>query len=256
MRAKLLSASENRYKGKWIEADDLSQDSEQFGRDLAYSLASWSGDGTKVVWLTLPEAYHQLIGVALAQGFNFHHVSPRGPSALILTKRLIEGAMIPDFAHHTIGVGGIVLNAHREVLSIVEWFDLDEHPERFKFPGGSVDKGEHLTEAVVREVKEETGVEAKFNGIVGFRHYHRGQFSTSNIYILCVLEALTTEITPCPEEIGKAKWIACEDFLASENIMPFNKKMLQAALSGQHFQLTEIASMLNLSADEYEIFSN
>lgn len=253
--AKMLKASENRYRGKWIRTEDLPNDKVAFARDLAYSVEQWEAEGIKVVWLTLPESHHEFISIAVCQGFVFHHVLHRQGQALILTKCLVENPTIPEFANHTVGVGGIVLNQSRDkVLSVVELADMEKSPERFKFPGGSVDRGEHLAEAVIREVKEETGITSEFVGIVGFRHYHKGQFSTSNIYVLCLLNAITEKIIPCPEEIGRAEWIACDNFLNKDSIMPFNKKMLQAALSDNYFQLTDIDEMMGMESHEYEIF--
>ncbi len=253
--AEILKASENRYRGKWITVDDLPDEKEIFIENLAHSVNHWRKEGIKVIWLTLPEKYHDFIAAAVSQGFTFHHISHREGPALILTKRLVERATIPEFANHTVGVGGIVLNSRDEVLSVVEMADMKSSPERFKFPGGAVDRGEHLAEAVIREVREETGIESDFVGVVGFRHYHKGQFATSNFYILCLLKAVTETIIPCPEEIGRAEWLSCETFLNKDSVMPFNKKILQAALSGNYFQLTDIDFMMGMSPSEYEVFS-
>src|SRR3954463_9554355 len=40
-------------------------------------------------------------------------------------------------------------------------------PERCSLPGGGVDPGESLTMAVVREVKEETGIDVEVDDVVG-----------------------------------------------------------------------------------------
>jgi 8-oxo-dGTP pyrophosphatase MutT (NUDIX family) len=42
-------------------------------------------------------------------------------------------------------------------------------PRLWKLPGGLMDPKETIKEAVIREVYEETGVCAKFEGILGFR---------------------------------------------------------------------------------------
>ncbi|MGY0398487.1 MAG: NUDIX domain-containing protein [Ostreibacterium sp.] len=251
----VLSAKDNRYKGKLIDANSLPHDTAHFSTDLAHSLSIWQSEGSKVIWLTLSEEQAALICPAINLGFIFHHISAINGRSVVLTKRLVSSAIIPEFANHTIGVGGIVLNQHNQVLTIVEQLDLLSRPGHFKFPGGAVDRGEHLVDAVIREVWEETGIKATFNGLVGFRHYHKGVFGTSNFYILCHLTALTTDITPCPEEIGTAQWMNIQDYLHCETVVPFNKMMLKTAIDGEHLHLTEIESFMDLSANEYEIFS-
>lgn len=246
----ILPSIENRYKGRWIEGE-LIHDAEKFRQDLAYSLSAWQTEGTKVIWLSIPSSRALLINSAIDMGFDFHHTKN---DQLVLTKRLVDNAIVPEFANHTIGVGGIVLNEHNEILTIVEKHDMVERPGHFKFPGGMMDAGEFVREAVVREVFEETGITAKCNGVVGLRHYHQGQFGTSNFYIVCHLTALSETITPCPEEIGKALWMPTQDYLACETVLDFNKKMLHAALGGQYFNEITLENFTDLSPEEYEIF--
>jgi len=52
-------------------------------------------------------------------------------------------------------------------LLIKERRTLDNR--KWKLPGGFMDPKERISQAVEREVKEETGVEAKFEGLVGLR---------------------------------------------------------------------------------------
>lgn len=54
-----------------------------------------------------------------------------------------------------IGAGGFVLNDKNEVLVIKEKHGPAKHI--WKVPGGRVDPGEEICDAVVREVLEETG---------------------------------------------------------------------------------------------------
>ena len=54
---------------------------------------------------------------------------------------------------HIIAVGGIVINANDEILLV------KHNRQGWVFPGGIVEVGENVTDAVKREVMEETGVD-------------------------------------------------------------------------------------------------
>ncbi len=249
----VLAAKINRYRGCWV-TPKLPAEPAVFSQRLYYSLQVWQQQGIKVVWLTIPSYLSSLIAIAVKQGFDFHHVSHTDGKSLVLTRRLQTDAVIPEFANHRIGVGGIVFNNSGQVLTVVEKHDMQRRPGHFKFPGGAVDRHEMLRDAVVREVYEETGIRGKFNGIVGFRHYHKGQFGTSDFYFLCHLTALSTAIAPCPEEIGIAQWMHVDDYLTTESVIGFNKAMLKAALSKQYLTTTEVEMIVSISPEEYEVF--
>ena len=61
--------------------------------------------------------------------------------------------MLKRFPKHIVGVGGIVENDRGEIL-------LVKHRDHkaWAFPGGQVDNGENLTDALIREIKEESGI--------------------------------------------------------------------------------------------------
>jgi len=59
-----------------------------------------------------------------------------------LTKRLEEDALIPEYATHYIGAGGVVLNENRELLVVSELHRRSESPY-YKLPGGALHPGEH-----------------------------------------------------------------------------------------------------------------
>lgn len=56
-------------------------------------------------------------------------------------------------------------------------------------PGGLVETGESIQDAVMREVFEETGVKTKFSSILGFRELLGYKFGQADLYFVCMLTA-------------------------------------------------------------------
>ncbi|XP_074289297.1 nudix hydrolase 2-like [Silene latifolia] len=71
---------------------------------------------------------------------------------------------IPANASHRVGIGAIVLTEKREVL-----VTRLRGTGIWKVPTGVVNEGEDICVAAVREVKEETGIDAEFIEVVAFR---------------------------------------------------------------------------------------
>ena len=57
----------------------------------------------------------------------------------------------------------------------------------WKLPGGQVDLNETLEESIVREVKEETGINADPLGVIGFREAPNYKFGKFDIYFVYLL---------------------------------------------------------------------
>ncbi len=86
----------------------------------------------------------------------------------------------------------------------------------WKIVTGLVDRGEELGPAVEREVLEETGVRAVFQGVIGVRHAnHLPPFGNSDLFFMCAMRLADPEQTalaPCPQEIADAQWMELSDF--------------------------------------------
>ena len=106
-------------------------------------------------------------------------------------------------------------------------------PPFYKLPGGALHPGEHVEDAVIREVLEETGVRTKFDALVCFRHWHGYRYGKSDIYFVCRLHPLSEDITMQEEEIEDCRWLPVDDFLGSEEISVFNKSIVTAALDSE-----------------------
>lgn len=247
---KLLKGERNRYDGFLVDAQALPETAELFAERLAASIDEWQRNGVKLVWLKIPSPRASLIAPALAQGFEFHHCQP---VEVMLIRRLAAEAYLPLSSTHSIGVGAVVLNDRRELLTVLERGDAVSRPHNVKLPGGMLERGEHMADGVMREVFEETGIRTEFQGLVSFRHHHRGQFGESNIYAVCRLRPLSHEIRIDPAEIAEAMWIPVDQYLTREGIGLYNRRVVQATLAAPPMASIKIDGYLD-GPDDYEIF--
>ena len=226
----LLGARANPFGGMVIVPGDLPVDAAEFAQRLKVSLKQWTSDGIKAAWLEVPIGKSPLIPVAVNQGFSFHHSAD---DYLMLTAILQEGAWVPHFATHYIGIGGVVLTPERELLVVREIYGVAGRPPTLKLPGGALHPDEHLAEAVEREVLEETGVRAQFEAIACFRHWHGYRYGKSDIYFVSRLRPLSRDITMQADEIQECLWLPVDEFLEREDISNFNKQIVRAALESE-----------------------
>jgi len=248
---KLLAATRNRYNGMAIHSDDLPDAMDVFNERLLCSIAQWKSEGVHAVWLFLSSMQTHLIQTAMNCGFVYHHCTA---AEVMMVQRLVPNAEIPSFATHTMGVGAVIFSERKEILTIVERGDCISRPNHFKFPGGMLERGEHIADGVVREVFEETGIKAEFEGLISFRHHHGGQFGSSNIYAVCQLKPLTFDIVIDEVEIGKALWMPVNEFIENSGVGLYNKHIVEMALTSGGLKSVQIDGYMN-SPDEYEIYS-
>jgi 8-oxo-dGTP diphosphatase len=234
-----LVATKNRFAGMQVERDALPKSPQEFGERLKHSLEVWSEDKCQVVWLPVPIDQSDLIPVAAQEGFEFHHTEV---STLFLVKALRPDAFVYPYASHSLGVGAVVLSPEQKVLVVLEEYHAESRPGYYKLPGGLVNHGENIVDAAKREVHEETGIDACFESLACFKHHHRGKFDNSNIYFVCRMKALTTEITIAPIEIADAKWMHIDEYLDLPNAAEFNKSAVEVAVKYQPMKVGTIGT--------------
>jgi 8-oxo-dGTP pyrophosphatase MutT (NUDIX family) len=222
----LLEHAPDMFGGIIVEADHLPGDPELFRARLQLSLDTWRNEGRRLVWIDVPLHRAHLIPVATKAGFFFHHANEQD---VMLVCRLVDDAFVPMHATHYIGVGGVVINDRQELLVVCERHRRTSAPY-YKLPGGALMPGEHLVDAVLREVLEETGVQARFEALVCFRHWHGYRYGKSDIYFVCRLSPLSQDLTMQAEEIEECFWMPVADYFASDLVSVFNKRIVHAAL--------------------------
>jgi 8-oxo-dGTP pyrophosphatase MutT (NUDIX family) len=223
----LIKARKDPFGGVVIESADLPSGPADFAARLEYSLGVWKAEGMKVVWLAAAREKAALIPVCVERGFVFHHA---GEDVLQMTLTLVPGAFIPPYATHYVGAGGVVLREDGNLLVVSERYK-QVSGRRLKLPGGALQPGENIGAAVVREVKEETGIDARFESVICLRHWHGYRYGKSDIYFVCRLSPLSAEITMDAEELAECLWLPVEEYLADPDVHPFNKLVVRAAIN-------------------------
>ena len=109
----VLEFTTNPFRGAVTSSGSLPSDPAEFALRLRHSLGVWCSEGLRTVWMEIPLSLAALIPIAVEAGFSFHHSSEQ---YLMLTHRLVPDALLPPFATHYIGAGGVVLNEDSELL--------------------------------------------------------------------------------------------------------------------------------------------
>jgi len=87
----------------------------------------------------------------------------------------------------------------------------------WSLPGGGVETGETLREAIIREVKEETGYDITVGDIAGL---NEAFINENHVYFITFYGAITKRPNKIPEEenIVKVEWVSIED---ADRLMPY-----------------------------------
>lgn len=104
---------------------------------------------------------------------------------------------------HIVAVSALITNPEGKIL-------LVKSPRRgWEFPGGQVEEGESLIEALQREIREEAGVETNIGALVGI--YSNTQPPTKVIFGF-LGEWVSGVLTPS-DESPETEWVARSDVL-------------------------------------------
>jgi 8-oxo-dGTP diphosphatase len=135
-----------------------------------------------------------------------------------------------------IGVFALIFNDEKQILlghrRDIDWWNL---------PGGGMESGETVEEALCREVREETGLEVKVERLVGV--YSKPQKQEVVLTFLCQVIDGTLQST---EETRESRYFA-PDALPS-NTLPKHRQRIEDALLNQ--QNAVIRSQLSSTEED------
>ena len=240
-----FTLKEDRYEGVTIEGSVIEHTVAEFEEALEALLAGLKNK--KLLWIKLPIERADLIATLTCKDFVFHHCNERD---ITLVKRLVEAPIIPTAKNHTLGVGVVVF--HEQNILVVK----DRIWQTYKLPGGFIDDGENISQAVCREVFEETGVHVEFEAVVSLGHFTPAQFGESNLYVISLAKPLSTKIEiKDEEEIIEARWMNIEEYLNREDVLPYNKALVKSAFLNEKGLKIDKDSELILNQNiQYELF--
>ncbi|WP_069187716.1 NUDIX domain-containing protein [Alkalihalobacillus pseudalcaliphilus] len=184
----------------------------QDGAQLIGRWVSEEGNKVTVIWKYKDNEHEQRIKAMLEEETldDFYLKCER--------ERLTSTEPFPSAYHsakHGMAVSGYITNEKGEVLLVRNVHRSDT----MEMPGGVVEEGETLEEAIHREVLEETGVTIRLNGITGiYQNVTRG--------VTCVVfrgDYQSGDLTPAEDETAEiaftaltkaniAQWITREQF--------------------------------------------
>lgn len=213
--------------------------------------------GKSSIWVYVPMARSCVIekGKLFDLGFRYHHAMD-DVCALNLWLKNSE-SKVPSFSTHNVGVGAFVVNSRNEVLCVRE---LRKNYMPWKTPTGLSDLGEHIEEAAIREVLEETGIRTRFHSVLGFRQTHGMAHGRSDMYFVCRLDPIEESDEegnpiipePCAQEceIETAEWIPFEEYKRmvmgenGEKGHPMMAHVVHAYESGRMIEKMEVESVV------------
>jgi len=139
---------------------------------------------------------------------------------------------------HSLGVGGFCF--HEDKVLLVKHIS-GAAQNQWCQPGGYVTVGEVLTDAVEREILEETGIKTKAKNLVMIRHFTRESKTrglVSDILLIYCVSYLDGEPKADLEEVEEAKFIpitALDDYPLTN----LCRTMINIILSGKGLELID-----------------
>jgi ADP-ribose pyrophosphatase YjhB (NUDIX family) len=150
---------------------------------------------------------------------------------------------------YNIGVGGAVVRQGQ--LLLVR--RASRHGRgNWQLPGGFIEPDETIEQAVIREVQEETGVNAEVEAVLGLRSRYDPD-SGNGIYVVLLLSPLGGEPVADGREVDYAGYFTLEQIRDLSPLPPVNWEIAQRVLSADR-RLLKPKPLTNLNGAKFTLF--
>jgi ADP-ribose pyrophosphatase YjhB (NUDIX family) len=150
---------------------------------------------------------------------------------------------------YNIGVGGAVVRDGR--LLLVR--RASRHGRgNWQLPGGYIEPDETIEQAVVREVREETGVTAEVEGVLGVRNRYDAEIG-NGLYVVLLLHPLSGDPKPDGREVDRADYFSLEEIRTLDPLPPVNWEIAQRVLAPDR-RLLGPMTVQNLAGAKFTLF--
>ena len=124
-----------------------------------------------------------------------------------------------------LGVAGVVVNKLGQWLVVKKAYSGLKG--RWSLPAGFVNEGETIDEAILRELKEETGIDCVVSGLIGFRSgVIREEISDNMAIFYCRMKDEEQPLTIQEEELLEAKWLDPQELVKDPTASVLIKEMV------------------------------
>lgn len=124
-----------------------------------------------------------------------------------------------------LGVSGVLVNELGQWLVVKKAYSGLKG--RWSLPAGFVNAGETVDEAIVRELKEETGIDCYVSGLIGFRTgVIRDEISDNMAIFYCRMSDEQQTISIQEKELLDAKWMYPKELAQDEMTSVMLKEMV------------------------------
>lgn len=242
----------NRYHDVEIDVSFLPHESaDLLDKAIAAEETDWErrfsnrrGIETAVMWLRIPTKYLHVLPTVLGQKddcpkrlkerpFKVHHAT-ENHTMVVRGWRKDGRPNIPLYGTHYVRVECLVVEDETgRILMVTERVGAEGRP---KLVTGSVNPGERISEAAIREVKEETGILPRFVKMLGIGNRLQTRFDKDEVLVGVLLSAASGQKpTTDGVEIQSAAWFRPEEVINRGSLLAKEWMVAAAASSPMSF---------------------